>query len=169
MRQTFTWNNSFSNISLGIYFTLPYPLNQSTGHIFNETLHILANHTDGSSFNITFFVGNSSENTTIVLGYINLTTNGTKYMTTASLPTNSSNTMYWWRINGSDGKGNYSEHRFWYNTSVLGRDVIPLLQRGRTTVYLAIGLSIGMVLGIVFIYRRKRKRGNNNNRGYNNY
>ena len=151
VNQIVEWNLTLTNTTAAavINISSPYPVNQSIGINLNITMHITINHSNGSIMNLSWYYGNSSENTTIYLGSHNNTYNGTYHMSNPNADNVS--TTYYWRVNVTDGIGNYSQDIFLYTTGLDATFIakyvfnyLPLL-----------GLAI---IPIIFIYRKRKKK-----------
>ena len=114
-------------------------------------MHITVNHASGDTMNISWYYGNSSDNTTHYMGSHNNTYNGTYHM--ANPYADAVSTTYYWRINISDGEGNWTEDIFWFTT---GLDAI-LIEKYVFNYLTLLFLDI-ITFIYIFIKRKKKKQ-----------
>ena len=144
------WNYTFKIITISNEF----PINESMGNRLREILNITINHYNGSDMNITWYYGNSSENTTNILGDTTEINNGTYFM--AHPYSEEYYEQYYWRLNITDEYGFYVEEIFNYRTG--GRDWTPGLLPSRNFFWIVFG-SLGLIGLFGILRRRKRNNG----------
>lgn len=109
------WNLSFKNTSISVIDIYnEFPTNRSTDIPRYIHLQIAFNHSLNYRMNITWMWG-YNDTCTEILGYTNNLLGGDvhKIFTNAS----QYNTTYYWKVNVSDGVGNYIVETYWFNTS----------------------------------------------------
>ena len=151
-----TINGSFYNVSgIIIKITEIYAENQSEGIPTNPTLHITVDHTLDEQMNISWYHGNSSENTTHYLGEQYNKEDGTYYM--AYPYAEDTFKKYYWRINISDGEGNWREDIYYFFTGASSGGDIVLLTPPSVSYYSYLAL-LGFLVIPYALYRRKKKK-----------
>lgn len=143
-------NFSFADSPTGLYLYNEYPSNESTDITVNVTLHIDAINTHGGIFNLSWYWGNSSADTTTLIGSNLNITNGTHYQ---QFYNRERETNYYIRVNLTNSTDYY---QIWYNFTTEGYDYIVVAKTNFEWLVF-VGVIACFVAFFVFIIIKKKK------------
>ena len=148
----------FMSDSLRIYDE--YPSNGSYLQGLQPTVYFSLSNPSGYLMNYTIYVGNSSLNTSTVLGSGVNVSNGTYFYN--NYYTASNYTSYWWRVYVNDSVHSLNES-FVFTTTRSGGGMVNT--GGSAFAVAAGGMMIG-IIALVFVFSRRRSDKQKDNRGF---
>ena len=148
----------FSFEAKGLHLISVIPVNGSDNQDLNVTLGVTII-TYLGNVNISWYIGNSMENCTTLLGVYHDVGNGTYYMPSNALEYD---TRYYWRVNASTvelaNDTFYKDWVMWFETKP---EPFPLYIVDTDSAYIFLvavtGILIGLLVSVAF-YRRQRRR-----------
>lgn len=141
-----------------IIITDVYPADGSSNIPTEPVCSAMVNHINGSVMNISWYFGVSSGNENILLGSNNSVNNGT-YSISCYLA-GAGSTTYFWKICVNDG--DVWQNESYSFTTGISSDAIVMSSGDRdmamVTVFLFVGLMVGMIIPINILRNKKRQK-----------